>query len=399
MTNVTKFSSRDPGPQARVVGFFSHLREHGFRLGVQETKTALLALVHVNAVCPVQTKRALRAICTGCREDSERFGDLFDSYWLNGIGIRNKIIPSPTVGFEKNLPLFGKYQTSEYDNIGNSDTGEQQSPDNNLDGESLSDGLGKLIATREKNLSKKDLREIIEPEEIVEAEKTAFEFGLALRDRRSRRSIASSKGRNLNLRKIMRDSLGTGGVPIRLSKKTRPERLCRITAICDVSGSMTVYSRIFLAFLAGLIRVDSTADAYLFHTRLVRITETLREKDTMRALTRMSLMADGFGGGTKIGKSIGQFVDGYAKRFVNGRSVVLILSDGYDTDTPEVLSASLRRLKKRGCRVIWLNPLKGWQDYEPIASGMSAALPYLDLFSAANTLGDIENLKTELARL
>ncbi|MEL6641646.1 MAG: VWA domain-containing protein, partial [Pseudomonadota bacterium] len=152
-------------------------------------------------------------------------------------------------------------------------------------------------------------------------------------------------------------------------------------------------------FLAGLMRGDPTADAYLFHTRLVRITETLRDKDAMRAIGRMSLMADGFGGGSKIGESLDRFAHTYAKRFVDGRSVVLILSDGYDTTAPELLGNALGHLRKRGCRIIWLNPLKGWTDYAPVAAGMSAALPHLDLFQAANTLADLDALAPELTRL
>jgi len=159
---------------------------------------------------------------------------------------------------------------------------------------------------------------------------------------------------------------------------------------------MTIYSKVFLAFLMGLMKGDPTADAYLFHTRLVRITEALRDKDTKRAVGRMSLMADGFGGGSQIGPSIARFAKSYAKRFVDGRSVVLILSDGYDTSPPAVMGSALAHLKKRGCKIIWLNPLKGWRDYAPVADGMTAALPYLDLFCAANTLADLSVLDREV---
>jgi uncharacterized protein with von Willebrand factor type A (vWA) domain len=197
----------------------------------------------------------------------------------------------------------------------------------------------------------------------------------------------------------MRHSLSTGGEPIRLLRKRRPDRTRKIVALCDVSGSMTVYAQVFLAFIAGLMRADSTADAYLFHTRLVRITEALRDKDAMRAIGRMSLMADGFGGGSKIGPSLGLFADTYARRFVDGRSVVVILSDGYDTEPPEHIAKALAKLKKRGCRIIWLNPLKGWRDYAPVAAGMAAALPHLDLFAPANTLADLAALERELAAL
>jgi uncharacterized protein with von Willebrand factor type A (vWA) domain len=110
-------------------------------------------------------------------------------------------------------------------------------------------------------------------------------------------------------------------------------------------------------------------------------------------------MADGFGGGSKIGASLQRFADTYARRFVDGRSVVLILSDGCDTDAPQKLATALAKLQKRGGRIIWLNPLKGWKDYAPVAGGMAAALPLLDLFKAANTLDDLASLEKELMLL
>ena len=162
---------------------------------------------------------------------------------------------------------------------------------------------------------------------------------------------------------------------------------------------MTVYAKIFLSFLAGLVRADNATDAYLFHTRLVRITEALRDDDPLRALNRLTLLADGFGGGSKIGGALNQFSRTYARKFVTGRSVVIVFSDGYDTDPPELLAAALTRLKKRGCKVIWLNPLKGWSDYAPVARGMAAALPHLDLFVAANTLDNLASLTQKVSRL
>ena len=162
---------------------------------------------------------------------------------------------------------------------------------------------------------------------------------------------------------------------------------------------MTVYARVFLAFLKGLISADRATDAYLFHTRLVRISDALRDRDTLRAVNRLSLMAQGFGGGTRIGANLKQFNAQYAARSVNGRSVVIILSDGYDTDPPEMLAVELARLKRRGARIVWLNPLKGWAGYEPVARGMAAALPFLDHFAAASTLADLAGLESQLNRM
>jgi len=236
--------------------------------------------------------------------------------------------------------------------------------------------------------------------EMEEAQRLMQRMAVVGGRRPSRRRVPTrqTSGRP-DLARTVRRALRAGGEPIERRFTTHGDRLRRVVFLLDVSGSMEIYSRVFLAFLAGLMRADTDSDAYLFHTRLVRITEALRDKDTMRAVGRMSLMADGFGGGTKIGASLSAFTAGYARRFVDGRSVVLILSDGYDTSATGELGHALGKLRKRGCRIIWLNPLKGWRDYAPVAAGMAEALPHLDLFSAANTLGDLAALEQELATL
>ncbi|MDP5218426.1 VWA domain-containing protein [Ruegeria sp. 2205SS24-7] len=393
MSRVTKFAARDPGPAARVVGFIAHLRENGLRLGVAEADIAISALAEVEAVHPDDSRRALRAVCTGCKEEAERFDALFDSYWMDAGRVRQKVILKPTTTMSKDVHSS---RDAAGQDVGAS--GAATAPDDG-NGEAESDGTGKLIATQQRNLSRRDLRDLVRPDEIAQAEEVARRIGAALRDKRSRRRKAARRGDRLHFRKTIRHSLATGGEPLHLLRKYRPDRTRKIAAVCDVSGSMSAYAQVFLAFLAGLMRADMSADAYLFHTRLVRITEALRDKGAMRAIGRMSLMADGFGGGSKIGPSLLRFADTYAKRFVDGRSVVLILSDGYDTAPPEVIAAALQKLRKRGCKVIWLNPLKGWQDYAPVAAGMAAALPYLDAFKAANTLQDLAALEQEVATL
>lgn len=392
MTRVTKFAGRDPGPAARVGGFIAHLRDNGLRLGVAEAATAMAALNEVEAIAPDDSRRALRAVCTGCKEEAEQFDALFDSYWMDAGRVKQKVIPT------KSNATDDVHSSRDAKGSEASSSGGATVPDSE-DGEAESDGTGKLIATDVRNLSRKDLRDLVRPDEIAEAEDVARRLGAALRDTRSRRRIAARKGDRLHFRKIIRASLATGGEPLRLLRKKRPDRTRKIVALCDVSGSMSVYAQIFVAFLAGLLRADTAADAYLFHTRLIRITEALRDKDAMRAIGRMSLMADGFGGGSKIGPSLALFADTYARRFVDGRSVVLILSDGYDTEPPAVLDAALAKLKKRGCKIIWLNPLKGWAGYAPVAEGMAAALPHLDFFKAANTLDDLAALERELSAL
>ena len=396
MSVVTKFAARDPGPTARLTGFVAHLRDHGLRLGVGETAVALEALTHVNAANPKDAKHALKSVFTGCAEEAAQFDKLFDSFWMNGGKVKTRVTPTLNPSENKNVHSSRKASDEGEDASG---SGDLSAPDNDGEGASNSDGEGKLIASDVSNLYKKDLRKLVLPEDIEAAEKVALRLGAALRDRRSRRRKAAKKGDQIDFRRVIRKSIATGGDPIALPKRRRPERDLRITAICDVSGSMTVYSRIFLSFLAGLMRADAQSDAYLFHTRLVRITEALRDKDALRALSRLSLLAEGYGGGSEIGQSLGTFANTYGRRFVNNRTVVMILSDGYDTHDPDGIADALGRLKKRGCKVIWLNPLKGWDDYEPITRAMASALPHLDIFRAANTLDDLVALEPELMRL
>lgn len=395
MSAITRFAAQDPGPAARLAGFMAHLRAHGLNVGVGETATALAALTQIEAIDPNQARMALKSVCVGCSDEAARFDALFDSYWRSNGRVRQKIIPSTRISHSQHS------RGSEIiDGPKSANKGTIHSPDNtSSDGESHSDGTGKLMATSVKNLMKKDLRDLVSPHDIAAAEQVALRLAAAFTDRRSRRNKAAQRGEKIDFRRTLRASLATGGVPFKLARRKRPDRHMRLVALCDVSGSMAVYARIYLAFLAGLMRCDRTADAYLFHTGLVRITQALRDPDPLRALNRLTLLADGFGGGSKIGATLAQFSQTYARRFVNGRSVVIILSDGYDTDPPEGLANALIQLKKRGCKVIWLNPLKGWQGYEPIACAMAQALPHLDLFAAATTLNDLAALEKQVTRL
>jgi len=395
MSRVTRFAACDRGLIDRVTGFISHLRLNGMRLGIGESSFALESLSVMDAFDIADVRRVLRPVCTGCKDDVARFDSLFDAFWLDSGRVRTRVscsrkkensVPSLTRGlFESDLSDTGQIRSTQTVSDG--------------DGDVESGGIGRLVGSRVNSLMRKDLRDLVTAETIAEAERAAQKIGAAFRDRRSRRRIASRRGEQLHFRRTIRKGLSTGGEILHFVKKRRPDRTCKIVVLCDVSGSMADYSRVFLAFMAGLVRNNGQADAYLFHTQLVRITEALRDKDMLRAIGRMSLLAEGFGGGTKIGESLYEFAMTYARRFVDGRSVVLIFSDGYDTGDSTKLGDALSRLRKRGCRIIWLNPLKSWDCYEPISMGMVIAGPYLDLLAAAGTLNDLMALEPEFAQL
>jgi len=394
---VTAFPSTASGVAERLSGFMAHLRENGLAVGVVETQATLCALRLIDIGSHQEVRLACKSICTSQHQSFTQFDDLFDSYWFNHGRVKGDFKA------ELEKPKRNPRHTSQPGIEKRQQTtarGTAEQPDESgTEGETAHRGDGKLIAAKTTNMEKVDFRELMTPEALQQAEVVAAKLANAIRDRRSRRYRAHKTGSRLDLRHTIRNSISHGGVPLQLHKRQRPERPVKIVALLDVSGSMTVYTRIFLSFLKGLISHDTNTDAYLFHTSLVRISDALRDHDTFRAVNRLSVMAQGFGGGTKIGANLMHFNRQYAASTVNGRTVVMILSDGYDTDPPEQLASALKRLKKRNCKIIWLNPLKGWKDYAPVAAGMAAALPYLDHFAAANTLNSLAALEPQLSRL
>jgi uncharacterized protein with von Willebrand factor type A (vWA) domain len=162
---------------------------------------------------------------------------------------------------------------------------------------------------------------------------------------------------------------------------------------------MELYTAFFTRFVHAVALSFRQSEAFLFHTRLAHVSSALREPDPARALDRLALMAQGVGGGTKIGESLASFNRWHAQRVLHSRSCVMILSDGYDTGEPALLEAAMRDLRRRCRRIVWLNPMIGWEGFTPSARGMQAALPFVDLFAPAHNIDSLAALEPYLARL
>lgn len=394
-SRVTRFPGRASGPRERIADFCAHCRANGLAVGVEEGALALAALTRVDAADPVEVRVALGAVMAKSPDERRRFAELFDAYWLNRNAARTRTAATARKPASRTRRP-GLLAPADRDEDG---TGAPDTPDDGGDEAAHGTGEGRLQGARTTNLARVDLREVVDPADFAAATAAAEAMARAIRHRRSRRTRADPRAARLDLGRIVRRSLATDGEPLHLYRRRRIDRPARLVAFCDVSGSMGPYARVFLAFIKGLIGADLAAEAFLFHTRLVRITDALRDGDSLRAVNRLNLLAEGFGGGTRIGANLAAFEAGYARRIVSGRTVLVVLSDGYDTEPPEVVADALARLRRRGCRILWLNPLKGWRGYEPVARAMAAALPHLDLFAAANTLDSLAALEPELARL
>jgi uncharacterized protein with von Willebrand factor type A (vWA) domain len=337
---------------------------------------------------------------SGNHEQWGRFDELFDAYW-RAYGFRTAV-PDRSAG-ESNTRRNRRPEV--WDRVlpaeANADGAAPPhgAPPGDEGDDAAPEGTGRLVASDHQSLRKTDLRDLVSPEALAEAERVAELLARAMRYRLSRRRKAAFRGEMLDLRRTIRRNTAKGGDPIDLVWRRRPDRPIRLVVLLDVSGSMELYSRYFLLFVRGLLCRWLKADAFLFHTRLVRVTQVLREQEPLKAMGRLSLMMQGFGGGTQIAGSLRAFNTRYAKEAIDSRTVVVVMSDGYDCDPPAALARELAQLKRHARRLVWLNPLLGWRGYEPVARGMAAALPYIDHFAAANTLDALAALEDDLARL
>lgn len=379
-----------------VTGFVSHLRLNGFKLGPAESELALRVLEATGNIDARVGRLGLKtALCAG-HDQWGRFDELFEAYWFNKGRTREAVSVSDRAKTDKSsiAKLWDQALSSGdvRNNTSQTDLGEIDQPEG-------SGGHGRLIASRQTTMYRRDLREIVDPHEIHEAEQLALKLAQAICINRSRRRRPASAGRLIDLKRTLRASLARGGEPIDLHRRRRPVRPVRLVLLLDVSGSMQVYSRFFLQFAKGLIGQWLEAEAFIFHTRLIKVSDALRERDPFQAMARLSLMTQGIGGGTEIGGSLATFNDRYSAGTLNSRSVVVIMSDGYDSGSPEVIERELARLQRKARRIIWLNPLAGWRDYQPVARAMAAAMPHIDCFAPAGSLEDLAAVEPMLRHL
>jgi uncharacterized protein with von Willebrand factor type A (vWA) domain len=194
-----------------------------------------------------------------------------------------------------------------------------------------------------------------------------------------------------DLQATVRASLRYAGEPLDRRWRAHVQGPRKLVLVCDVSGSMAPYARMLLQYLHAAVATHRRVEAFVFGTRLTRVTHELGVRDPDRALDRASAAVVDWSGGTRIGASIGTLNRVHGRRLGRG-SVIVVLSDGWDRGDPALLATEMARLRRSAHRVIWLNPLKAAPDYEPLARGMAAALPHTDHFLAGNSLRSLAQL-------
>jgi uncharacterized protein len=383
-----------PGPamRLRLAGFAQTLRGAGLAIGHAEVQDAALLLASPLAGRPEWLRSAFQALFCSRHADLQRFGDLFDAFW-RGRGAR-RATKVTAQGLAARSPRSFETGPGAGDSRGSFPENSAAPEGASARGEGRKGG-----ASAHDALAGKDIRKLANDRERADVLVLAERLARVMRARLTPRERARSRGRRIDLRATIRHSVAHGGEPIDLKFRQRKPKPLRLVALLDASGSMEPYTAFFTRFLHAISLSFRESEAFLFHTRLAHVSSALRERDPARALDRLALMAQGIGGGTRIGECLASFNRWHARRVIHSRTCVMILSDGYDTGAAELLEGAMRDLRRRCKRLVWLNPLIGWEGYEPNARGMRAALPFVDLFAPAHNIDSLAALEPYLARI
>jgi len=363
-----------------VVAFVQFARSHGLNVGIQETQDALQTADYGLLKSRDLFRSGLKAIFCHSPEECRIYEKLFKLYWDS-----NPMDLLDTKSSTSVRGLVEKKTNASLVMLGRGKTSEEEVGGKNITGASETERLKK---TDFSSLGAAESRQL---EEI--ARKLFQQMALRLR----RRMKESRRGGQINLRRTIRRSIGFGGEPLELLRKSQLPKKTRLIVLLDVSGSMDHYSYFLLLFICALRENFRQLEAFIFSTSLIRISKALRPGSIGKVLAIISEQADNWSGGTRIGACMQTFRERYARLLLNGSPTILVLSDGLDTGPSSLLAEELHKIHRRSKRIIWLNPLKGTSGYTPTASGMKAALPELDDFRSAHNLNSLLELENMMA--
>jgi uncharacterized protein with von Willebrand factor type A (vWA) domain len=364
--------------RARLTGFGGFLHANGFAVGGGDAARVLATSAQVGILDSQVLRWSLKALLCGRAGEWRRFDPLFDAYFL----------PPNKKVFVEGAP----------------DTPRQREPARGSDGIDTSDKhsrtrtheddrlAARYSASREDSLAATDFRDLARADEVREIEALMRRFARRLRHLQLRRETPALRGRRLDLPGTIRRSVERGGTPVTLAWKNRRRIRPRLVLLLDVSRSMSRYSFFYLRLARALSGELVDVHSYVFHTRITGVSDALRDPDPWRAQEKMHLLAEGWGGGTRIGDCLRDFNRSEAPRRVHSRTAVIIVSDGYDTGEPETLARALVDLRRRARRIVWINPLASRPEWAPTSRAMCAALPHLDLLAPGADLATLERV-------
>ena len=400
ITNLYSLNRDGPSPDSghilpNLLRFAEVLRRLGLDAGPASVLDMVRATEHVHIGRRGEFYQAARSIFVHRKQDLPVFDEAFNVFWRKPNTARSGM-DLRSMGEQRR---FRKPQVS---------AGSDEPMDDALalDGDP-DDSVSRIDLTRTYSarevLRQKDFAQF-NGQEILEARRMMTSLRWDLGQRRTRRMapLNSSKGgASLDVRRTLRRSLQYGGELFDLAERGPKRRPRSLALICDVSGSMERYTRMLLHFIHTITVGQSSAyngiEAFLFATRLTRITRQLRYRSIDQAIAEVSRAVPDWAGGTRIGEAVKTFNYQWLRRTLRGQAIVMIISDGWDRGEPELLARETSRLQRSCHRLMWLNPLLGSPDYQPLTQGMQAALPYVDDFLPVHNMNSLQALADHLS--
>jgi len=381
----------DRGTLVNVLAFARVLKDLGLKVGLSRVLDASRCLEHVDVSRRADFHAALRSNLVSTREDLDLFERAFALFW------RSPETMAAAPQAEEVVTPGADAAESEAAQDGEESEVAVETSDQEEDVEGEAEitlpTYSPLDSLRQKDFSEMD---IVESRAISRA---ILLIATKIATQVSRRKKRALRGSEVDPRWSMRRSIRHGGDVMELVFRKRRIKKTRVVLLCDVSGSMDCYSRFLIQFMYGLQNELWGVETFVFSTALTRITHMIRTRDIENALARISESVLGWSGGTNIGRSLESFNREFAPSLVTHRTVVVIISDGWDRGDVALLEREMRSLKRRCHKIIWLNPLLASENYEPLCKGMQAALPYLDFFLSVHNLNSLVALGQKLQKL
>ncbi len=366
----------------RIAGFTGFLHANGYGVSAADSVAVLDVASRTSILNQPVLRWNLQALLCNRFEEWQRFDALFDAYFLP---------PNKSVFVQSDAAA----DTQKVAVAGNDDGAHESVATENHAEVDETDAAGHG-ASRGENLSSTDFSELNQADQARKVEALMRRLARRLKHLKLRREVRSKRGRRLDLQSTIRQSVASGGTPLRLAWKTRRRVRPRLVLLLDVSRSMNAYSFFYLRLARALCNELKDVHCFIFHTRITSVGEALRDPDPWRAEERLNVLAVGWGGGTRIGECLQDFNREQGSRLVHSRTGIIIISDGYDTGDTAVLADALGTLRRRARRIVWLNPLLNQPDFTPVAHGMRTAMPYLDLLAPGGDLAAIERVLPQL---
>lgn len=366
---------------ANVVAFCRYLRSEGFKIAAPEEADALRTIEILQPYNATENLRLALKIClVRTLGQAERFDELYDYYWKQVQKATDSKISEQQKEKQEQKPKQQNAQDARFDSLKSWLFGDK----------SAEEEVELYTFSATETLSKKDFSTLTE-DELREMFELIQMIARRLARKQNRR-FSKNKHGLLDLRQTLRQNLRRGGEIVELIRRKPQKRRLELVLLCDVSKSMELYSRFLIQFAFAFQQVFRRIETFVFSTQLTKITDILRGADFGKSMDSLSETVTHWSGGTRIGESLAHFTSEFGQKHLTSRTVVIIISDGWDTGDVPQLTEAMQEIHQKAHRVIWLNPLAGNPNFEPSTAAMSAAMPFIDVFAAAHNADSLRQL-------